>query len=418
MNIITVSELNEKIKNLLESHFLEIFVEGEISRPTYHTSGHLYFSLKDETSVIKCVMFRSYVSTLDFRLEDGQKVIVGGKIGVYKPRGEYQLYATQIHPQGAGGLSIAFEQLKKKLEAKGYFEKSRKKELPKFINKIAIVTSKTGAALQDMLRVINSRWPLVKVYLINTLVQGKEAAVDIADSIKFADGLGVDVIIVGRGGGSIEDLWCFNEEVVADAIYNAKTPIVSAVGHEIDYLISDFVADLRAPTPSAAIEMILPDRYESLLYIDSLEENFTQVFKRILHHKEQKLSHIFTSYEQLSPKRKLKFYENDIKNLTLSLKNYILLQLQKKEQEIPRLKESIEQNIKNILLHKSKDIEFLEAKIKNAYSAKEIKKGFAQVVKDGKVVDLKDIEIDEEFELQTKEVRVKAKAISKKLLSR
>ncbi|WP_281951321.1 exodeoxyribonuclease VII large subunit [Nitrosophilus kaiyonis] len=417
MNIITVSELNEKIKNLLESHFIEVYVEGEISRPTYHTSGHLYFSLKDELSVIRAVMFRSYVRGLDFKLEDGLKVIVSGKIGVYKPRGEYQLYATKIHLSGTGSLALAFEQLKKRLEAKGYFKKERKKEIPKYIDTIAIVTSRTGAALQDMLRVVNNRWPLVKIYIINSLVQGKEAAKDIADSIKIADSLGADVMIIGRGGGSLEDLWCFNEEIVADAIYRAKTPIVSAVGHEIDYLISDFVADLRAPTPSAAMEMILPDKYEALLNIDALEESLKNSFKKINMHKFELLSHMYKSFEQLSPKRKLKFYENDIKNLLSSLQNSFTFYIQKQESQIPRLKDSLSQTMKNLIFHKSKDIEHLKEKIENIYRSKEIKKGFAQVVKNKKVVDLKDIEIDDIFELQTKDVVIEAKALSKKNLS-
>ena len=414
MNIICVSELNEKIKNLLESHFLDVFVEGEISRPTYHTSGHLYFSLKDETSVIKCVMFRSQVRKMAFRIEDGQKVIVGGKIGVYKPRGEYQLYATQIHPQGAGSLALAFEQLKKKLESKGYFESSRKKEIPKFIDSIAIVTSKTGAALQDMLRVIKSRWPLLKVYLINTLVQGCEAAFDIADSIKLADTLAVDVIIVGRGGGSLEDLWCFNEEVVADAIYNAKTVIVSAVGHEIDYLISDFVADLRAPTPSAAIEMILPDRYEAFLYIDSLKEQILSSVKKIISHKEQTLKHQFSSFEQSSPKKRLEFYKNDIKSLKRAIDNNFSFLLQKKESLIPHLANSLKQSLELKIFAKTKEIEHLKDRLDLSYESKKVKKGLAQVIKNKKVVDLSQIEVGEIFELQSASVAIEVKALSKK----
>jgi len=414
MNIITVSQLNEKIKNLLESHFLEVYVEGEISRPTYHSSGHLYFSLKDEASVIKSVMFRSSVARLDFRVEDGQKVIVAGKIGVYKPRGEYQLYATKILPQGIGALSVAYEQLKKKLEAKGYFKKERKKEIPKYIDTIALVTSKTGAALQDMIRVINNRWPLVRIYLINTLVQGKEAALDIVNSLNIADSLGVDVIVLARGGGSIEDLWCFNEEIVADAIYKAKTPIVSAIGHEIDYLISDFVADLRAPTPSAAMEMILPDKYEALMMLDSLQEAYVKSFKKVLFNKEQILRHTLSSFNQISPKRRLGFYEKEIENLRNSLKSSMTFLFEKKASMLPELKNSIYQSIKNSLFHKSSHLKHLFEKFESAFRAKEIKKGYAQVVKNKKVVDLAEIDVGEIFELQTKDVIIEAKALLKR----
>ncbi len=416
LNILSVTELNEKIKNLLESHFLDLYVEGEISRPTYHSSGHLYFTLKDKESALKCVMFRSFVSKMNFKIEDGQKVVVFGRVSVYKPRGEYQLYATVIEPSGAGALTIAFEQLKKKLEAKGYFDKAYKKPIPKYIDSIALVTSKTGAALQDMLRIINRRWPLIKVYIINSLVQGREAAFDIADSIKIADSLGVDVIVVGRGGGSLEDLWAFNEEVVADAIFEAKTPIVSAVGHEIDYLISDFVADLRAPTPSAAIEMILPDRNELFLYIDSLQTQLNNSMLKILKQKRELLEYMFNSFEHNSPMKRLNFYIKDVLSLQKEFNSSLLFLLEKKKNSLNELQNHLNNAIKNIVTHKQNILDNINGRLKVAIDSKKVKKGFAQVVKEGKVCDLSELKEDDIFELQDSEVKIEAKVLKKSFL--
>ena len=413
MNILSVSELNEKIKNLLESHFVEVLVKGEISRPTYHSSGHLYFSLKDNESSLKCVMFRSFVSKLSFRVEEGASVIVGGRIGLYKPRGEYQLYATSIVPSGVGSLALAFEQLKKRLAAKGYFDKKYKKEIPKFINSIAIVTSKTAAALQDMLRVANKRWPLLKLYIINTLVQGKDAPQDIASSIKIADSLGVDIIIVGRGGGSLEDLWAFNEEVVADAIFEAKTPIVSAVGHEIDFLISDFVADIRAPTPSAAMEIILPDKEEMLLYIDSIQEQLKNIINRVFKEKEELLKHLFLSFEHNSPNKRLQFYSNEILALKKEINSAYEFLLQKKSSYPKELKANLKQIMNQVLIYKKSSYESLKERLDAIYESKRAKKGFAQVIKDSKIVDLEDLTIGDIFELQTQEIKVEAKVLKK-----
>lgn len=308
-NVLNVSGLNNQIKSLLETTFMHVSVEGEVSRITYHTSGHLYFTLKDENSSISCVMFRGNNMKMKFRLEEGMAIVLHGSVSVYAPRGSYQINATRIEPAGEGALSLAYEQLKKKLHAKGYFE--NKQPIPKHIKHIAIVTSATGAAIQDMLRVAQKRWPLVKITLLDTIVQGEGCGEGIASNIKRADALHVDVIIIGRGGGSIEDLWGFNEEVVADAVFTCKTPIVSAVGHEIDYVISDFVADLRAPTPSAAIEMILPDSAEVLMRLDSMSEQMSSYMRRILYNKTESLAylkklflHTHLSQKSLSKKKR------------------------------------------------------------------------------------------------------------------
>ncbi len=414
MNVLQVSELNEQIKSLLESHFQVLYVEGEVSRPTYHTSGHLYFSLKDSESVIRCVMFRSNLQRVPFRVEDGQKLIVTGKIGVYKPRGEYQLYALELHPAGEGALQLAYEQLKKKLQAKGYFE--NKKPIPQIVRSIAIVTSRTGAALQDMLRIINKRWPLVKVYVVDSLVQGKAAARELAQRIQVADSLGADVMIVGRGGGSIEDLWCFNEEVVAEAIYAAKTPVVSAVGHEIDFVISDFVADLRAPTPSAAIEMILPDRAEMLLHIDTLMDRFTKRIASIVHTKEQTVRHMAQSLAHLSPQRRLESLRLEIASTKQALGQRIALALQHKEATLPQLKGELTSVMRQRLQRESSELALLAQKFTTAIKAKEPPKGSAQVVRDGKPTELAQLAVGDVIELQDLQTKVAAKVLKKDAL--
>ncbi|MEJ2437275.1 MAG: exodeoxyribonuclease VII large subunit, partial [Sulfurovaceae bacterium] len=273
-SLVSVSSLNTKIKSLLETTFMHISLEGEVASLTYHTSGHLYFSVKDADSSIRCVMFRSNASKMKFRLEEGMHIVIEGSVSVYVPRGEYQFYALNIEPYGQGVLALAYEQLKKSLETKGYFDTSKKKQLPKYINSLALVTAKESAALHDMLKIAQKRWPLLDVTIVDTLVQGEQAPMQIAGAIKKADTLGVDAIVVGRGGGSIEDLWAFNTEEVADAIFHATTPTISAVGHEVDVMISDYVADLRAPTPSAAMEMILPSKEDVAI---SLDERFDAI---------------------------------------------------------------------------------------------------------------------------------------------
>ncbi|MDA3908622.1 MAG: exodeoxyribonuclease VII large subunit, partial [Sulfurimonas sp.] len=314
MNTLSVSSLNNQIKSLLETTFMYVSVEGEVSRITFHNSGHVYFTLKDQNSTISCVMFRGNAAKMKFRLEEGMAVVLQGAISVYSPRGSYQINCTTIEPAGAGALNLAYEQLKKKLFAKGYFE--NKKQIPKTISRIALVTSATGAALQDMLRVATNRWPLVKITIIDTIVQGEACANILAQNIKKADALSVDVIVIGRGGGSMEDLWGFNEEVVADAIYYCSTPLVSAVGHEIDYVISDFVADLRAPTPSAAMEMILPDKAEMLMRLDEMMQALNYNIKRTIHNSAEKLEYLNRMFKTHSFEAKIDINEKEVDLLT------------------------------------------------------------------------------------------------------
>ena len=260
----TVSSLNNYIKNIftMDAGLNNVYVKGEISNCKYHTSGHIYFTIKDSNSQIACVMFSSYRAGLDFKLEEGKSVIVHGNVSVYEKGGNYQLYATSITQDGVGLLYQKFEELKKILSLKGYFDEEHKKPIPRYAKKIGIVTAKTGAALQDMINVSKRRNPWIEIVLAPSLVQGEMAAPDIVRAIKLLEKTDVDVIIVGRGGGSIEDLWAFNERIVATAVYECTKPIISAVGHETDTTIIDYVADMRAPTPSAAAELAVFDYNE------------------------------------------------------------------------------------------------------------------------------------------------------------
>lgn len=276
--VYSVSSVNQYIKNMFSREYAlsVVFVKGEISNCKYHSSGHIYFSLKDADSQLMCVMFRGDRKGLDFRLENGQEVIVGGSISVYERDGRYQLYAKKIAAVGDGLLSERYEQLKKKLELAGYFDEDRKLPIPKYVRRVGIVTAKTGAAIQDMIQIAGRRNPYVQLFLYPARVQGEGAAGTIVSGITYLDEFGVDVIIIGRGGGSMEDLWAFNEEIVADAVYNCRTPVISAVGHETDYTIADFVADLRAPTPSAAAELAIYDAGQALKELYSYKERMAR----------------------------------------------------------------------------------------------------------------------------------------------
>lgn len=263
VNVYTVSQINGYIKRLFENDvFLsELYIEGEISNFKLHGSGHLYFSLKDQTGSIDCVMFRSYAFSLGFMPKNGEAVLVRGRVSLYEKTGKYQLYVSYMQPAGLGALYAAFERLKNKLDAEGLFDAKYKKPIPRFPSTVAVVTSPTGAAVRDMIKVSGRRDPSVKIVVVPVLVQGENAAGDIARGIRAVNEWGgADVMIVGRGGGSAEDLWAFNEEVVARAIFDSRIPVVSAVGHEVDFTIADLVADMRAATPSAAAEIAVPDR--------------------------------------------------------------------------------------------------------------------------------------------------------------
>jgi exodeoxyribonuclease VII large subunit len=275
--IYTVSEITAEIKTLLEAEFLDVFIQGEISNFTAANSGHLYFVLKDKGAHIKCAFFRSKARFLKFKIEDGMQVIARGNLGVYELRGEYQLYVDFVEPKGVGSLQLAFEQLKARLQVEGLFDPQHKKPLPLLPHTIGIVTSPTGAAIQDILRILRRRHESVKVLIYPAKVQGEGSVQEIVAGIGYLNSLPeVDVMIVGRGGGSIEDLWAFNEEAVARAIFNSRIPIISAVGHEIDFTIADFVADLRAPTPSGAAELVISQKSDLVERVANLERRLIQ----------------------------------------------------------------------------------------------------------------------------------------------
>ena len=400
MQTLTVSEINEQIKSLLESTFIQIRVEGELSRVTYHTSGHIYFTIKDARSSLSCVMFRSNAQRLKFRLEEGQHVVLSGAITVYVPRGNYQMMVQTAEPYGAGALAVAFEQLKRRLMEEGLFAPERKKKMPKTVRHIVVVTSKTGAAIQDMIRVATKRWPLVKITLIDTLVQGAEAAAEIARHIAYADRLGADVIVVGRGGGSLEDLWAFNEEVVARAIAACETPVVSAVGHEVDTLISDFVADMRAPTPSAAMEQILPDKTEVLMGLDEAMERMRSRMYQILVLKEETLRHLLSRMEQHAIGRKIDMQLSLVEDLKKQLTRQISHLMEKRRETLVPLRAQMRIVETHLLQSKEQQLRSLQAQLASLDPKLKLQPGFVQVVKEGKMTPLERLRAGDRIRLE------------------
>ncbi len=415
-SLMSVSSLNIKIKSLLEATFMHILVEGEVASMTYHTSGHLYFSIKDNESSIKCVMWRSSVAKMKFRIEKGMHIVIEGSVGVYTPRGEYQFYAVKIEPYGQGALALAFEQLKERLKAKGYFDAQQKKPIPKHIKKLVLVTAKESAALHDMLKIIEKRWPLLEVVIVDTLVQGDTAASQIARSLKYADSLDADVVIVGRGGGSVEDLWAFNEEAVADAIFSMHTPVVSAVGHEVDVLISDFVADLRAPTPSAAIEMILPDAPEILYTLDEVMQRYSQAIEHTVHQKQQSLRHIEEMLLRSSPVRRLSESQNAFSRLEDEFNRVIKYKIESFETQLPTVQKSFHQNIIFMLQQKEQQLDHLIKRTEMSDPRSQCKKGWAQISVKGRSVQLADLRENERFILEDASVKVEAICLHKKMI--
>lgn len=413
MLTLSVSGLNEQIKTLLETSFTQVLVEGELSRITFHNSGHIYFTLKDSSSVLSCVMFRGNASKLKFRLEEGMKVVINAALTLYKPRGSYQLNCFSIEPSGQGALALAYEQLKQKLSEQGYFNTEIKKTLPKFPKKIVLITSATGAALQDMLRVANSRYKNIEIDIYDVLVQGDSAAGAIANAVIVADTKEYDILVVGRGGGSIEDLWAFNEEIVANAIFHAKTPVISAVGHEIDWLISDFVADVRAATPSAAMEICLPDTNELYQYIDSLSSQLEQFLKQKIYTKSQELQHLKNSFKQHSVDKKLSQREEEIKQLKENFSQLMSFNLQGYEREHTRLKQQLPQAMQTQLSIAQTQITNLQKALESNNPKFKTKTGFAQLSQNAKVIDIATLSVGDEFEVQSDAVRINAKVINK-----
>ena len=341
-NYITVSQLNRYLKYKIDNdqNLNLVYLKGEVSNFKAHTRGHFYFTLKDETSRINAIMFASNASKVKFSVNDGMKVLVTGRISVYEASGAYQIYVDEMLEDGFGSLYLAFEQLKEKLEKEGLFKEEHKKRIPKIPKRIGIVTAPTGAAIKDILSTIKRRWPMCETILFPSLVQGEYAKDNIVKNIKTAENYELDVLIVGRGGGSIEDLWPFNEEVVARAIYNCPIPVISAVGHEIDFTISDFVADMRAPTPTGAAEMAVPNQEDVLTYLNQVTIRLKTSVQTILTGKKERLTSIIASQIFKNPYRMYEIKEQQFDTLYEKLTNQIRLLIDRKRQELDLLKNS------------------------------------------------------------------------------
>lgn len=390
-HIFTVGEFTRYIKNLLESDekLSNVFVRGEISNLNKHSSGHTYFDLKDEGSKIKCALFRRSSEKMKFELEHGLKVIVVGNIDVYEPQGYYSIIVNEIQPDGLGALNLAFIQLKNKLEKEGLFSKEHKRSLPKFPKTIAIITSPTGAVIQDIKNVLKRRYPLVKLLIIPTPVQGKEAAPNIVKSIKIANKTpNIDLIILARGGGSLEDLWCFNEESVAQAIFNSKTPIISAIGHETDFTIADFVADKRAPTPSVAAEIAVPDIKEIIFNLSHSFKKNSRLIKNILEKNKIPLKQILSRPVFKRPYDKIDSYSIKIDDLS----SYLF------------------KGFRRYVENSKKGLESAYTKL-NALNPKSVlKRGYSIVIKDNKTIkDSINLKAEEDISIILYKGRVDAK---------
>lgn len=321
MSILTVRQLTAQIKDAVESGFPYVWVRGEVTNVSRPSSGHIYFSLKDETGTMSCVMFAGHRRGLAFSMKDGDKVIVGGSVDVYERDGRYQLYAKEITLEGAGALYERYLALKQELEEMGMFAGEYKQPIPKFIRRLGVVTAPTGAAVQDIRNISYRRNPYLQIILYPALVQGAGAAESIVKGIRMLDGLNVDVIIVGRGGGSIEDLWAFNEEIVARAIFECRTPVISAVGHETDFTIADFVADLRAPTPSAAAELAVNDYRSVVESVSVYRQRMYRAMSTRLDFYRSRLANFSTKFGYLSPEYRLREQRQRLADVESSLQN-------------------------------------------------------------------------------------------------
>lgn len=316
-NYITISELNRYLKTKFENdtNLRMVYLKGEISNFKAHTRGHYYFTLKDETSRLNAVMFSYHTGNLKFMPCDGMKVLVVGRISVYEQTGSYQIYVENMAEDGIGNLYVAFEKLKKDLAKEGLFNPEHKKRIPRMPKRIGIVTASTGAAIRDILTTIKRRYPICETILFPALVQGNDAAADIVKKIELANTYDIDTLIVGRGGGSLEDLWPFNEEIVARAIYNSRVPVISAVGHEIDFTIADFVADLRAPTPTAAAELAVPDTSTILNYLETAKGRSYQAINNTINNYQTRISNVANSYILKKPTAMYEILEQKLDNL-------------------------------------------------------------------------------------------------------
>lgn len=383
---LTISQLNKYIKYVIDndSNLSEVFLKGEISNFKAHTRGHFYFTLKDETSRISAIMYASNTSKIKFTPADGMKVLVTGKISVFEANGAYQIYVSDMLEDGIGNLYVAFEQLKAKLAKEGLFDINKKKAIPKMPERIGVVTASTGAAIRDIVSTIQRRFPIAEIYLFPSLVQGPNAAVDIVKQIDRAKDYNLDTLIVGRGGGSIEDLWPFNEEIVARAIFACPIPTISAVGHEIDFTIADYVADLRAPTPTGAAEMAVPQKKDVLNYIEQLKIRLNKVLINNLTLNKEKLTRVKNSYIFTNPialyESKGMIFDKIVERLKYGITSLYML----KEKDYLKVKNTnILQNPYQLLDKKANNYLNLLSKLETLNPLDTIKRGYTIVRSNG-----------------------------------
>ena len=366
--VLSVSEINSTIRGLLEGQFNKVWIRGEISNFKPHSSGHWYFSLKDENSQISAVMFRGLNQKVNFKPQNGMEVLVRGKVTVYEPRGSYQIFCESLEPMGAGALQRAFEELKAKLQKEGLFDSSRKRALPSFPRHIGIVTSPTGAAIQDILNVLRRRFKAAKITLSPAVVQGEPAPASIVEAIEKINQLkDVDVLIVGRGGGSMEDLWAFNDERVARAIVASQIPVISAVGHEVDFTIADFVADLRAPTPSAAAELVVKNAQDLLEKLEQTDKRILRSVSQYLSGLRDQLGHL--GRRLIDPRRRLQDFVLRCDDLSLRLESALFRHIESLRMRVQLSQQKMGSPL-SLIGQISHEVEGLEAKIKREVDRK------------------------------------------------
>lgn len=385
---LTVTDINNYIKNIVDGDFFlsNVTLKGEISNLKFHTRGHLYFSLKDENSKINAVMFNYKNLGLNFIPKDGMNVIVKGKVSVFTTGGSYQITVSNMKEDGIGNLYILFEELKRRLQREGLFSPEHKKKLPRIPKKVGVITASTGAAVKDIISTINRRFPLTEIILFPTLVQGVGAKENIVKMINEANESDVDVIILGRGGGSIEDLWAFNEEIVARAIYNSNKPIVSAVGHEIDFTISDFVSDMRAPTPTGAAELVVPSKVEIQSYLNDYKGRIISVINKKIKSYTDTFSKLKNTYILKNPISMYEIDEQKLDNMLEKLGSIMTYKLEREKSELNNLSKMISPNMLNRLDKEKIKLENIETKLNLLNPENILKKGYSLTLVEGKIV--------------------------------
>ena len=412
---ITVTQLTKYIKYKIDNdpHLNEVFLKGEISNFKAHSRGHFYFTLKDEEARINAIMFSSSTRNLKFTPQDGMKVLVTGKISVFEANGGYQIYVNDMLEDGVGNLYIAYEQLKKKLEQEGLFDQRYKKPIPKIPRRVGVVTAATGAAIKDIISTIKRRWPLVEILLFPSLVQGENAAPDIVKQIKRSEDYDIDTLIVGRGGGSIEDLWPFNEEIVARAIFECNIPVISAVGHEIDFTIADFVADLRAPTPTAAAELAVPAIPDIKNYINQLQIRLTKTMQNKIDYNKKHLTEITSRYIFTNPISIYQTKEMLFDSLLDRLKYATTSLVSKKEKKYIELKNSyIFKTPYQLIDKKANKYLQLVSKLETLSPLETIKRGYTMTKKDDKVItSKKDLKKKDKIEITFQDGNIEAEVL-------